>query len=251
MFVPVARCWSKANCWHKLFNGCLQPMKEQHSDGPHPAYYHCYFPVKGGAPEPYLINPGFPGYKVVIPIPVQYTRSLLSRDFWERPGLAIKDFRRQQIRAISYQLEGENSWTRASESETEFYMRPRPSAAAIDRLLGLNPAERTIYGPYSVAANLAKIQVLEEESTKKTEWARAIIELWELSIGEPTYDDNLEALIKTLDEVIHAHNDILTVVHELEEQGEASAKGEFVTKHDCLTDHFQSAKPLFTSVIEK
>lgn len=224
--MPIARGGLKANYWYWFFNGSLKQMIQQPFDGVHPACYHNYFPVKSVGPEPHLVNTGFPKHRLIIPIPVEYTRSLLSREFWEKPGITIKNLKPPPIPTVAYRVEGEKSWTRASETETELYMRPISSAVAIDRLLGINSAERSIYGPQSVAANLAKVQQLEEESTKKTDWIRAVIELCELSRGEPTYDDNFETLLKELDKVIHAHHDILTIALELEQQGEISAKGE-------------------------
>jgi hypothetical protein len=78
-------------------------------------------------------------------------RSLLDQDFWDARLRTLGDLRTPPAKRVSFRASGApERWQIAEPGATAFLMLPTAASLAVDRLIGLNLADRTFYGQEAI-----------------------------------------------------------------------------------------------------
>ncbi|KAE8448656.1 hypothetical protein EG329_009081 [Mollisiaceae sp. DMI_Dod_QoI] len=204
-----------------LFNGEFEPLKVKPFEGPHPGFDLAMFPKMKMSGRSILVDPPLPTIHTAIPVPVSFLESLFSKDFW-RSMRSLADIRPGPVSAASYKLssEDEEQWKILDDSYIAGALRPLPSAVAIDRLLGLNPAERTIRGKELRGLRVAELTRDFQGSEENVLTVMHQSEICERQQRTPEYNSSVELLLLHLDTLMKTQCDLVATVGLLEEQEE-------------------------------
>lgn len=174
------------------------------------------------APAPYLAKPGFPDQNTIVPLPIDYVRSLSEQDFSQSGKRAAVDLRPPPAKRIAYRpkLLNVGPWKIAASNTAALLMLPIPSAPAIDRLVGFNPGERTVYRQQVIQDR--RNDLLFEDEKDKYCVKKVIGQSTICECAEPTpdYGSELSTLVIVLEELLAVQDKRISLVVTLDRLGE-------------------------------
>lgn len=169
------------------------------------------------ANPPCLQSPGFPDEATAVPVDIEYMRSLLDQDHWDSRPRTLGDLRPPPAKRVSFKV-SPNKWQIAEPSATALLMLPPAASLVVDRLIGLNLADRTIYGQEAIKDKQEALLSEDAGDKKAVDAAIAASDLCE-SEQEPTkYTVQLDVLVdclKKLLEIQEKRIDLMTTLEKL------------------------------------
>lgn len=210
--------------WTQIFTGRFSALRDTPMEGPHPGFCLRSYPdidVPMSTDE-ILVQPPFQNFQTLIPVKLDYLQNVFSRSFWDTHVISIRDVRPMPVVAASwkYTTESSREWKVLTEAMIVLALAPVPSSAAIDRLLGLSPIERTVRGKQIRQVGVNELLMNSQTSHSIVEHVMHQGMMCERRRRTLEYLGAVDLLLGYLDALIAKQRDLLNTMIKLEQLGD-------------------------------